>query len=43
MPYKRIGRTVYSKKGARWRKKQKCKSVANAKSAIRLLHARPGH
>ena len=43
MPYKRIGKTVYSKKGGTWHKKQTCTSVENAKKAIRLLHMKTGH
>jgi len=39
-PYKRIGRTVYSKSTGRWRKKQTCKSAASAERAIKLLRAR---
>lgn len=39
MPYKRIGKTVYHKKGDRWTVKQVCDSVENAEKAIRLLQA----
>jgi hypothetical protein len=38
MPYKRVGKTIYHKKGGKWRKKQTCKSVPAAKKALRLLH-----
>jgi len=38
MPYKIVGRTIYHKKGGKWSIKQKAKSVANAKAAMRLLH-----
>ena len=38
MPYRRVGRKVYHKKGGKWKVKQTCKSEAAAKSAIRLLH-----
>ena len=37
MPNRRKGRIIYHKKGGRWRIKQRCKSVANAKRALRLL------
>lgn len=37
MPNKRIGRTIYHKKGGRWVKKQTCRSVESAKRAMRLL------
>lgn len=37
MPYKRRGRTIYVKKGRRWKKKQRAKSVKRAKGALRLL------
>lgn len=37
MPYKVIGRTVYTKKSGKWKKKQTCKSPAAAKRAIKLL------
>jgi len=36
-PYKRKGKTILHKKDG-WSKKQKCKSVRKAKSAMRLLH-----
>jgi hypothetical protein len=36
-PYKRVGKTIYSKSSGTWRKKQKGKSVSSAKSAMRLL------
>jgi len=39
MPYKRIGRVIYHKKGGRWRVKQVCRTVENAKAALRLLQA----
>jgi len=38
MPYKRIGKVVYTKRTGNWRVKQHCKSVVNAKKAIRLLN-----
>jgi hypothetical protein len=38
MPYKREGRTIYHKKGGKWKVKQVCKSIAAAKRALRLLH-----
>lgn len=37
MPYKRIGKTIYSKSTGKWRKKQTCGSVAKAKRALKLL------
>lgn len=39
MPYKIIGTTIYTKSSGEWRKKQTCKSVENAKRALRLLEA----
>ena len=38
MPYKRDGNIVYHKKNGRWLIKEKCKSVENAKRAIRFLN-----
>jgi hypothetical protein len=38
MPYMRKGKTIYHKKGGKWKVKQVCKSVAAAKRAMRLLH-----
>lgn len=40
MPYKRDGKKVLHKKGGKWKVKQTCTSVANAKAAIRLLNAK---
>lgn len=37
MPYKRIGNIIYAKHRGRYIKKQTCKSVSNAKAALRLL------
>ena len=37
MPYKREGKVIYSKSGGQWHKKQECKSVENAKDAMKLL------
>jgi len=37
MPYRRKGRTIYSKATGKWRKKQTCGSVAKAKRALKLL------
>lgn len=37
MPYRRKGRTIYSKATGKWRKKQTCRSVAAAKRALKLL------
>lgn len=37
MPYKRIGRRVYHKKGGMWKLKQTATSIPKAKATIRLL------
>ena len=37
MPYERKGKIFYHKKGGKWSIKQRCKSVANAKKALKLL------
>ena len=37
MPYKREGKTIMSKAGGDWHKKQECASVEKAKGAMRLL------
>jgi len=37
MPYKRIAKTVYTKRTGKWKKKQTCGSVAKAKRAMALL------
>ena len=37
MPYKRIGRTIYTKATGRWKKKQTAKNIPNAKKALKLL------
>jgi len=37
MPYKRSGKTIYTKASGKWKKKQTAKSVAAAKRAMRLL------
>ena len=37
MPNKRVGRKILHKVGGRWKVKQVCSSVANAKKAMRLL------
>ena len=42
MPYKRKGKTVYSKSGGKWHKKQTATSVANAKKTMRLLYGIEG-
>lgn len=39
MPYKLVGRTIYTKASGSWKKKQTCTSLANAKKAMRLLEA----
>lgn len=38
MPYKVSGSTVYHRKNGKWSVKQKCKSPAAAKAAVRLLY-----
>lgn len=38
MPYKRVGKDIYVKKGKRWVLKQRCKSVENAKKALKILY-----
>ncbi|RLG13669.1 MAG: hypothetical protein DRN66_03740 [Candidatus Nanohalarchaeota archaeon] len=38
MPYKRIGRKIYTKRTGTWKLKQTCTSIHNAKSALRLLN-----
>ena len=37
MPYKRIGKKIYTKATGRWRLKQTCHSVAKATRALKLL------
>lgn len=37
MPYKRVGKTIYSKSGGKWHVKQTCSSAEKAKGAMRLL------
>lgn len=37
MPYKRVGKTVYSKSSGKWKKKQTATSVPRAKRAMKLL------
>jgi hypothetical protein len=37
MPYKRVGKTIYTKASGKWKKKQTAKSVAAAKKAMSLL------
>ena len=37
MPYKRVGKTIFSKATGQWLKKQTAKSVGNAKKALKLL------
>lgn len=37
MPYKRVGKVIYTKASGKWRVKQKCRTVGNAKKALRLL------
>jgi hypothetical protein len=37
MPYKRKGKVIYHLKGGHWSIKQRATSIANAKSAMKLL------
>lgn len=37
MPYKRVSRSVYTKASGKWKVKQVCQSIKNAKAAMRLL------
>ena len=37
MPYKKVGKTIYTKATGKWRKKQTCRSVSAAERAIKLL------
>ena len=37
MPYKRKGKTIYVKKGGRWRKKGSSKTLVKAKAYLRVL------
>lgn len=37
MPYQRRGKTVYTKKTGKWKKKQTCRSVSAAERALKLL------
>jgi len=38
MPWKIIGKTIYTKRTGKWKKKQTCRSVASAKRALGYLH-----
>jgi hypothetical protein len=38
MPYRRVGKKIYSKSSGKWKLKQTCKSAKNAKSAMKLLY-----
>lgn len=38
MPYKRVGRKIYSKRTGKWKLKQTATSTDNAKKAMRLLN-----
>ena len=38
MPDKRVGKTIYHKKGGKWSVAQRCTSVENAKKAMRARH-----
>jgi len=37
MPYRRRGKVIYTKSGGRWKVKQRCRTVENAKTAMRIL------
>jgi len=37
MPNKRVGRRIYHKVEGKWKLKQECSSVSNAKAALKLL------
>lgn len=37
MPYKLVGKVIYTKSSGQWKVKQRCSSVANAEKALRLL------
>lgn len=37
MPYRRVGKTIYTKATGKWKKKQICKSIAAAERALKLL------
>lgn len=37
MPYKSVGKKVYTEKGGEWKLKQTCTSAENAQRAVRLL------
>ena len=37
MPYKIVKKTIYSKATGSWKKKQTCKTIKNAKKALKLL------
>lgn len=37
MPNKRVGKVIYHRVGGKWKVKQTCTSVANAKRALNLL------
>ena len=38
MPYKLVGKTIFTKKTGKWQRKQTAKTVANAKKTMLLLH-----
>ena len=37
MPYKRVGKTIYTKSSGNWKKKQTCGSIKAAEKAMNLL------
>ncbi len=39
MPWKRRGRVIYVKKGGRWKKKAKAKTIARAKRMLSKLRS----
>jgi hypothetical protein len=38
IPYKRVGKRIYHRKGGSWKLKQKASSIPKAKSAMNLLY-----
>ena len=39
MPYRRVGKTVFVKRGDKWEKKSTAKTIAKAKKMMNLLRA----
>ncbi len=38
MPYRRVGKVIYTKSSGAWKVKQRASSIANAKKTIKLLY-----